>query len=69
MKSCTYVIDEKNNQIELTDKGVEYLSGEDDPDFFVMPEMGMEIAKIENQELPKEEEARAKRRIVSETLA
>ncbi len=55
-----FVIDEKNNQIELTDKGVNYLSGDDDPDFFVMPEMGTEIAKIENQELPKEKEAEAK---------
>ena len=43
-----YVIDEKNNQIELSDKGVEYLSGKDNPDFFVMPEIGMEISKIEN---------------------
>ena len=42
-----YVIEEKNNQVELSDKGVEYLSGSDDPNFFVMPEMGTEIAKIE----------------------
>lgn len=52
-----FVIDEKNNQIDLTDKGVNYLSGEDNPDFFVMPEIGTEIAKIEKQGLPKEEEA------------
>ncbi|MFK5981325.1 MAG: preprotein translocase subunit SecA [Flavobacteriaceae bacterium] len=52
-----YVIDEKNNQIELTDKGVDYLSGEDDPDFFVMPEIGVEIAKIEKEGLSSEEEA------------
>ncbi|RDK84789.1 preprotein translocase subunit SecA [Marinirhabdus gelatinilytica] len=52
-----FVIDEKNNQIELTDKGVDYLSGKDDPDFFVMPEMGTEIAKIENKGLTPEEEA------------
>jgi preprotein translocase subunit SecA len=52
-----YVIDEKNNQIELSDKGVEYLSGKDDPDFFVMPEMGTEIAKIEAQGLSSEKEA------------
>ncbi|EPR71862.1 Protein export cytoplasm protein SecA ATPase RNA helicase [Winogradskyella psychrotolerans RS-3] len=52
-----YVIDEKNNQVELSDKGVEFLSGEDDPDFFVMPEMGTEIAKIENKGLSSEEEA------------
>lgn len=52
-----YVIDEKNNQVELTDKGVEFLSGKDDPNFFVMPEMGTEIAKIENKGLSSEEEA------------
>ncbi|MBO3116708.1 preprotein translocase subunit SecA [Winogradskyella sp. DF17] len=55
-----YVIDEKNNQVELSDKGVEFLSGEDDPNFFVMPEMGTEIAKIESQGLPPEEEANLK---------
>ncbi|NNF81919.1 MAG: preprotein translocase subunit SecA, partial [Flavobacteriaceae bacterium] len=52
-----YVIDEKNNQIELSDKGVDYLSGVDNPDFFVMPEMGTEIAKIESKGLSPEEEA------------
>ncbi len=55
-----YVIEEKNNQIDLTDKGVEYLSGKDDPDFFVLPQIGMEIAKIENLGLSKEEEAEKK---------
>ena len=55
-----YVIDEKNNQVELSDKGVEYLSGADDPDFFVMPEMGMEIDKIEKQGLAAEKEAKLK---------
>jgi len=55
-----YVIDEKNNQVELSDKGVEFLSGEDNPNFFVMPEMGMEIAKIEAQGLSSEEEANLK---------
>jgi len=55
-----YVIDEKNNQIELTDKGVDYLSGKDDPDFFVMPEIGVEIAQIEEKNLPTEEEANLK---------
>jgi len=52
-----YVIDEKNNQVELTDKGVDFLSGKDDPNFFVMPEMGTEIAKIEEKGLAPEEEA------------
>lgn len=55
-----FTIEEKNNQIDLTDKGIEYLSGQDDPNFFVMPEIGMEIAKIENEGLSKEEEAEKK---------
>ena len=55
-----YVIEEKNNQIELTDKGIEYISGKDDPNFFVMPEIGIEIAKIESKGLSKEEEAEQK---------
>ena len=55
-----YVIDEKNNQIELSDKGVDYLSGKDDPDFFVMPEIGVKIAQIEAKNLSSEEEASQK---------
>lgn len=55
-----FVIDEKNNQIDLTDKGIEFLSGKDDPDFFVMPEIGMELAKIEKEGLSKEEETEKK---------
>ena len=59
-KDLYYVIDEKNNQIELTDKGIEFLSGKEDPDFFIMPEIGIEISKIENKGLSKEDEAKEK---------
>ncbi|HKK11416.1 MAG TPA: hypothetical protein VJ945_01190, partial [Flavobacteriaceae bacterium] len=55
-----YVIDEKNNQVELSDKGVDFLSGKDDPNFFVMPEIGFEMAKIEGKGLSKEDEANEK---------
>lgn len=35
-----FTIDEKNRQVELTEKGIEYLSrGENDPDFFVLPDI------------------------------
>jgi len=61
-----YVIDEKNNQIELTDKGVEFLSGKDNPDFFVMPEIGIEIGNIESQNLPLEKEAELKEELFKE---
>ena len=52
-----FTIDEKNNQIELTDKGIETLSSDaEDKNFFVLPDIGGEIAKIEAKELePKKE--------------
>lgn len=61
-----FVIDEKNNQIELTDKGVDYISGEQDRDFFIMPDIGAEIAKIESQDLDVEKEAELKEELFKE---
>ncbi|MDR0683029.1 MAG: preprotein translocase subunit SecA [Dysgonamonadaceae bacterium] len=51
-----FVIDEKNNSIELTDKGIDVLTGNsDDPEFFVLPDIGVKIAEIENEAIPDEE--------------
>ena len=62
-----FTIDEKNNQIELTDKGIEHLSSDvNDPNFFVLPDISMEIAEVENKELDIEKEAEEKERIYSE---
>ncbi len=52
-----FVIEEKNNQVELTDNGIKFLSQDTDRDFFVLPDIGTEIANIEKQNLDKEEEA------------
>ena len=52
-----FVIEEKNNQVELTDNGIKFLSQDTDHDFFVLPDIGTEIANIEKQNLDKEEEA------------
>ena len=49
-----FVIDEKNNTIELTDKGIDLVSGKDDRNFFVMPDIGDEIAKLQKQNLEKD---------------
>lgn len=44
-----FVIDEKNKTIELTDKGIDALTGTtEDPQFFVLPDVGSEIAEVEN---------------------
>ena len=56
-----FVIDEKNNQVELTEKGIELItaSGED-PHFFVMPDVGTEIAEIEKSHASSEEKVAQK---------
>jgi preprotein translocase subunit SecA len=43
-----FVIDEKNNSIELTDKGIDLLTGgSDDPTFFVLPDIASELSQVE----------------------
>ena len=60
-----FVIDEKNNQVELSEKGIELItaSGED-PHFFIMPDVGTEIAEIENSDLSLEEKAHKKEELL-----
>jgi len=66
-KDLYFVIEEKNNQVDLTDKGVEYMSqGNSDPNFFVLPDIGTEIAELEAKNLSKEEEFEAKEKLFSE---
>ncbi|HNF49437.1 MAG TPA: preprotein translocase subunit SecA, partial [Chitinophagales bacterium] len=56
-----FTIDEKNNQIDLTEKGIELItaSGEE-KDFFVMPDIGADIAEVENADLTHEEKLEQK---------
>ncbi len=43
-----FVIDEKQNSVELTDKGIDLItSSAEDTKFFVLPDIGTEIAEIE----------------------
>ena len=50
-----FVIDEKNHSIELTDKGIEVLTGTtDDPDFFVLPDIAAQLSAVENEDLDAE---------------
>ena len=58
-----FVIEEKNNQVELTDNGIKFLSKDTSEDFFVLPDIGTEIANIEKQNLEKDKEAEAKERL------
>ena len=62
-----FTIDEKNNQIDLTDKGIEHLSKDvNDQNFFVLPDISMEIANVESKNLKIEEEAEVKEKLYND---
>ncbi len=56
-----FVIDEKQNTVELTDKGIDFItSSSDDPKMFVLPDIGSRIAEIEKSNLNDNEKLKAK---------
>ena len=56
-----FVIDEKNHSIELTDKGIEVLTGTtQDPDFFILPDIAAQLSAVEGEEGTKEEKQQKK---------
>ena len=49
-----FVIDERHNSIELTDKGIDLLTEKTgDPKFFILPDIGSELAELKKQIYPK----------------
>jgi preprotein translocase subunit SecA len=66
-KNLYYSIDEKNNSVELTDRGIELITGSgEDPNFFVIPDMGSVIAELEQQPISAEEKLQRKEALVQE---
>ncbi len=60
-----FVIDEKHNSIELTEKGLELISSSsEDAGFFVLPDVGSEIAAIEKSGLSVEEKLKIKDELI-----
>ncbi|WP_341663553.1 preprotein translocase subunit SecA [Blattabacterium cuenoti] len=60
-KDLYFVIDEKNNTVELTDKGIEFLSKNvEDIGFFVLPDVNMELTEVEKKNFSKEKETKEK---------
>jgi len=51
-----FVINEQHNSIEMTDKGIDLITdSSEDPQFFVLPDVGAEIATIEKSGLSEED--------------
>ncbi|HYC84076.1 MAG TPA: preprotein translocase subunit SecA, partial [Chryseosolibacter sp.] len=56
-KPLYFVIDEKDNSVELTEKGIDLITGEgEDPKFFILPEIATEINRIEKDSSLNEQE-------------
>ncbi|NNC95326.1 MAG: preprotein translocase subunit SecA [Chitinophagales bacterium] len=62
-----FVIDEKNNTVELSDKGVDLITTEnEEASFFIMPDVGAEIADIEKSEFSDEEKIEKKDKLMQD---
>ena len=61
-----FVIEEKNNTIELTNKGIDLISGSEDREFFIMPDIGAEIAKLSKLGLDSDQFLSRKDQLVGE---
>jgi preprotein translocase subunit SecA len=69
-EALLFYIDEKNNQVDLTDLGLSEItkSGED-PDLFVLPDLSIGLAAIENADSTPEEKMQQKEALLSEYAA
>ncbi len=60
-----FVIDEKNNTINLTEKGINKISHED-PNFYILPDIGSEIAELEKSNLSETEKMDKKNELLQD---
>lgn len=63
-----FTIDEQNNQVELTDKGIEYITGNsEDKNFFILPDIAVEIGRIKDDpQLSDEEKLKQEKELIAE---
>lgn len=62
-----FVIDEKQNSIELTEKGIDLITEQgDDKSFYIMPDIGMELSDLESRIPNTEERAKVKDKIITD---
>ncbi len=62
-----FVIEEKLNSVELTEKGIDLITGKtDDPEFFIMPDIGEKLAEIEQSSMKEEEKLKEKDKLLTD---
>ena len=66
-KELYFYIDEKNNSVELTDKGISLITkAGEDPHFFIIPDISVGLNEVEKSSLPSEEKLRQKETIIND---
>lgn len=66
-KELFFAIDEKNNQVELTEQGLQLITRQgEDPDFFVLPDIAVKLSDIEKQSISAEEKLKQKENLLTE---
>jgi len=62
-----FVIEEKNNSVQLTDKGIDLITkAYDDPNFYIIPDMGAAVAEIEKLNLSEREKIEKKNELLQD---
>lgn len=62
-----FVISEQQNSVDMTDKGLDFLADSvSDPEFFVLPDVGSQIAAIQQGGLPEAEKQEKKDAVMEE---
>jgi len=62
-----FVIEEKNNSVQLTDKGIDLITkAYDDPNFYIIPDMGATVAEIEKLNLSEREKIEKKNELLQD---
>ncbi len=62
-----FIIEEKLNSVELTEKGIDVITGSsDDPTFFILPDIGSEVAEIERSTMADKKKLEIKDKMLQE---
>jgi preprotein translocase subunit SecA len=62
-----FTIDEKNRSVELTERGAEFLArGNEDPNFFVMPDIAAELIEVDASDMSDLEKAETKEKLIQD---
>ncbi|PZF71430.1 preprotein translocase subunit SecA [Taibaiella soli] len=62
-----FAIDEKNNSVDLTEKGLALITGSgEDPNFFILPDIATALADIEKMPVPEDERRQRKDALIQE---